>query len=374
MKKNYYAVIMILSLAAIAISGCATHAPYFRLDSSLQRDIRSLNGIEYLPLERLCSVYQIDYKWDAMTGVATLQKKSNFIVLRSGSDRILVNGDDKRLDAPVVLSGGAVLVPVSFVRSDIRPLAGTVPAKAIAPQVFVPGKFTFRTIILDPGHGGRDVGAIGRRLGLREKDMALAVAKRIKNILEDEGIKIIMTRNDDTFIPLSRRVEIANRANADLFVSVHINASRARYMRGFECYYLADTTDDNARARQAFEKSSLRADSDASIEHSRQLDKTLWDMTLTENRLESSELAGKICDSVEQSLAMGNKGVRSARFYVLKFTTMPSVLVEAGYISNRYEESKLQDPKFLDRIADAVSQGILKYKREYERTEGFTRV
>jgi len=71
---------------------------------------------------------------------------------------------------------------------------------------------------------------------------------------------------------------------------------------------------------------------------------------------------------------MGNKSVRSARFYVLKFTTMPSVLVEAGYISNRYEESKLQDPKFLDRIADAVSQGILKYKREYERTEGFTRV
>ena len=94
--------------------------------------------------------------------------------------------------------------------------------------------------------------------------------------------------------------------------------------------------------------------------------------SLTENRLESAELASSVCDSVEGSLAIGNRGIRSARFYVLKYTHMPSILVEAGYISNRYEEMKLRDPEFLNKLADALAQGILKYKREFERTGGFT--
>ena len=109
------------------------------------------------------------------------------------------------------------------------------------------------------------------------------------------------------------------------------------------------------------------------MEHSRPLDKTLWDMALTEDRLESSELAGYICDSINESLAMGDRGVKTARFYVLKHTNIPAVLVESGYISNKYEELKLKDPEFLDRLAESVAQGILRYKREYERTEGFTR-
>ena len=144
-------------------------------------------------------------------------------------------------------------------------------------------------------------------------------------------------------------------------------------MRGFECYYLSNATDDNARAVEARENSSLKMDEAATVEHSRLLDKTLWDMTLTENRIESSELAGSICSSIDEGLDMGSRGVRTARFYVLKHTNIPAVLVESGYISNKYEELKLKDPKFLDRIAESVAQGILKFKREYERTQGFTR-
>jgi len=114
-------------------------------------------------------------------------------------------------------------------------------------------------------------------------------------------------------------------------------------------------------------------DNTASMEHSRPLDRALWDMTLTENRLESSELASSICGSIDESLAMGDRGVRTARFYVLKHTNIPAVLVEAGYVSNKYDELKLKDPEFLDRIAESVAKGILRYKGEYERTEGFTR-
>jgi len=95
-------------------------------------------------------------------------------------------------------------------------------------------------------------------------------------------------------------------------------------------------------------------------------------MRLTENRLESAELANFICNSVEENVAIGNRGTRSARFYVLRFTYIPAVLVEAGYISNRYEESKLKDPAVIDRIAEGVAKGILRYKKEYEKTQGFT--
>lgn len=362
--------------AAIAlvlfVSGCAAQAPYFKLDASLQKSLRSFDGAQYVPLVRVCDVYALDCKWDSFTGTATIQRKSNRVVLRAGSAAALVNGNMRKLDRPAVFSGGALFVPVSFVTKDLAPIIGTRPLE-IAPAPETPRRFFIRTIVLDPGHGGRDAGATGRRLKLREKDMALGLARKLKGILEESGIRVIMTRSDDTFIPLPKRAQMANRIGADLFVSVHLNASRSRLMRGFECYFLSNATDDNARALEAFEDSSLKTEEWAAAEHSKRLDKTLWDMTLTENRLESAELAGRICDSVEESLTMGNRGVRSARFYVLKYTRMPAVLVEAGYISNKYEELKLRESDFLDRIAEALARGILKYKADYERTEGFTR-
>jgi len=370
-----YKIRLIAAIAlALFLAGCAAETPYLKLNPSLGQDIRNFSGTQYLPLARLCEVYGLGYKLDAFTNTATVEKGSIQIILRSGSETILSNGVEKRLDRPAILAGGAIFVPVSFARNSLGPVVGAKPPRempAVLPEG--PKRFVIKTMVIDPGHGGRDVGATGRRLRVREKDMALILARKIRDILERAGIKVIMTRNDDTFIPLSRRADIANSNGADLFVSVHLNASRSRFMRGFECYYLSNATDDNARALEAFEDSTLKLDKEANAEHSRGLDKTLWDMTLTENRLESAELAGHICDSVERSFTIGNRGVRAARFYVLKYTRMPSVLVEAGYISNRYEELKLKEPEFLDRIAEAVASGILKYKKEFERTEGFTK-
>ena len=143
-------------------------------------------------------------------------------------------------------------------------------------------------------------------------------------------------------------------------------------MGGFECYYLSEATDDNARALEALENSSLKLTDAASVDHSRPLDKALWDITLTENRRESAALAGDICGSVENSFAIKSRGTKTARFFVLKGTRMPAVLVETAYISNKNEEQKLNNSDFLDKISAAIAQGILKYKDEYERTEGFT--
>lgn len=362
---------VILCCLIIFLAGCAAQAPYLRLDSSLQKDIRTFDGIQYVPLIRLCERYDLDWKWDSFVKTAVIEKKGRGITLRAGSKTILVNGSEKKLEAPVLVSGGAVFVPASFVRNNLGSIAERFPPE-MAPEAVAPKTVTIRTVVIDAGHGGKDVGAMGRSIRLKEKNLTLAASKRLKKILEDNGIKVIMTRDDDKFISLPRRVEIANRSGSDLFVSVHANASRSRSLRGFECYYLSDATDDNARAIEALENASLKVDKGDILEHSKSLDATLWDMALTENRRESAELADHICDAVEDSSSVKNRGVRSARFYVLKWTRMPSVLVEMGYISNKYEEKKFKDTDFMNRIIDAVARGILAYKDRYERTGGFT--
>jgi N-acetylmuramoyl-L-alanine amidase len=362
-------------LAVLFIAGCAAQGPYLKLDPSLNTDIRVYENVQYVPLVRLCETYGLEWKWDSIIRTAVITKNGR-IILRPGSDRILVNGEEKKLGSPVVLNNGAVFVPVTFVKNDlglivsIRPPGEKVFEKV--PEMRAPGKYSIKTIVIDAGHGGKDPGAIGRRLGIRERDLALSIAKKLKRTLEDNGIRVIMTRDTDEFISLPERVRIANSSGADLFVSVHINASRSRSMNGFECYYLSEATNDNARALEAFENATLQTGEGTVVEHSSSLDKTLWDMKLTENRRESAQLAGDICSAVDNSLVTRNRGVKTARFYVVKFTRIPSVLVEVGYLSNKFDELKLKDGGYADRIADVIAKGILAYKSKYERTEGFT--
>lgn len=369
---KYIIIIFILCLFA----GCATEGTLLKLEPSLQKDIRSFDGTPYVPLVLLCDIYGLKWNWDPYVKVVTIEKQG-VIVLRVDSDSILSKGMQKRLDRPVLLKDGAVFVPVSFVKNELGAIVEVrpVPVSKVAEIRAAPSekKSTIRTVVIDAGHGGKDAGAVGRKLRLKERDINLTIARKLRNILEANGIRVVMTRDSDTFISLPKRVQIANSSGADLFVSIHVNASRSRSLLGFECYYLSEAMDDNARAVAARENASLKLGEDARIENSDGLSATLWDITLTENRRESIELARNICKSVDTSLAMKNRGIRSARFYVLKGVRMPAVLAEHGYISNRYEELKLSGSKYLDRLAGAVADGILAYKREYENTEGFTR-
>ena len=376
MKRHtykYYTLISILAFLAMALTGCASQSAYFKADPSVLASARTIGGAEYIPLEKLCGAYDVRYKWDSYISTAKIEKGSNEIVLRAGSGTILVNGAHKKMDRPAVLTSGEIYVPVSFVNKNFGSLVGAKVSEVTPPEVIERTRvYRIKTVVVDAGHGGKDPGATGRRSRLREKQMTLSIAKKLGSILERSGMRVVYTRNNDTFIPLPTRSNIANRAKADLFVSVHINASRSKSLNGFECYYLSEATDDNARALEAFEDSSLSMNEKAIVEHSRQLDKTLWDLALTENRTESSELASYICDSVEAGRETYTRGVKTARFYVLKHTNAPAVLVEIGYLSNRSEEIKLKDPSYLDRMAELVAGGILKYKKEYERTEGFS--
>jgi N-acetylmuramoyl-L-alanine amidase len=227
------------------------------------------------------------------------------------------------------------------------------------------------TIVIDPGHGGKDPGAIGIT-GLREKDVNLDISKLLKRRLQAEGINVILTRSCDKFLSLWQRAHIANEEKADFFISIHANASRSRQASGFEVYYLSEACDDSARAVQASENAALDFETDFKIKTSDQLKATLWDIIYTENRVESIELAQSLVNSMDNAKISRNRGVKSALFYVLKGTRIPSVLIEVGFISNRYEETKLKKSSYRQEIADCIAEGILNYKKRYELTDGFT--
>ncbi len=175
-----------------------------------------------------------------------------------------------------------------------------------------------------------------------------------------------VTRDDDTFIPLYDRPAVSEEKKADLFVSIHANATRSRWIQGFEVYYLTEAVDDNARALAAVENAPQELDKNVFRSQVQSLKATLWDMIFTENRKESIELANTIGKTVSHRMGMKLLGVKGAPFAVLKGSRVPAVLVEIGYISNREGERDLKDATYRQRMAEAIAQGIMSFKQYAE--------
>lgn len=214
-------------------------------------------------------------------------------------------------------------------------------------------------IVIDPGHGGKDPGAIGKG-GLKEKDITLKLSKMLREKLSSKlGSKIIMTRDTDVFIPLEERTAIANKHDADLFVSIHINASPKRTTSGIETYILNISNDEEAKRVAARENAtSKRSVSD--------LEFILNDLIKTAKTNDSIRLANSVHDRLVSKLKekfgdIRSNGVKGAPFYVLVGTKMPSILVEVSFISNPAEEKRLQDEKYLHEVIEGITTGLLSY-------------
>jgi N-acetylmuramoyl-L-alanine amidase len=214
-------------------------------------------------------------------------------------------------------------------------------------------------IVIDPGHGGHDTGTIGPN-GLQEKDLVLDVAKRLGRLLEARlGAEVIYTRQDDTFIPLETRTAIANREQADLFISIHANSSRDSDARGVETYYLNFTSSPEALEVAAREN----AVSEKSIHELQDLVKKI---ALKEKIEESREFAGDVQQSLYGGLALNNDGIRNrgikkAPFIVLIGANMPSILAEISFVSNPTDERRLGTAEHRQRIAESLYRGVSKY-------------
>jgi len=215
-------------------------------------------------------------------------------------------------------------------------------------------------IVIDPGHGGHDTGTIGPT-GLQEKDVVLDVALRLKKLLErSTGCTVIMTRSDDTFIPLEERTAIANEKAADLFISIHANASRDKSARGIETYYLNFTSSPDALEVAARENAT-------SQESVHQLQDLIKKIAMTEKIEESQEFARRVQHDVQERVAkasgspLRDRGIKKAPFVVLIGANMPSILSEISFLTNPRDERLLKRGDYRQRVADALYRGVLDY-------------
>jgi N-acetylmuramoyl-L-alanine amidase len=281
--------------------------------------------------------------------------------------RIAVSGSDVRiqLTAPDVVGDAYQLNNPPRVVVDFRKGAAGAPGSttplAPQPQRDTPG---IRTIVIDPGHGGREVGAVGPN-GLLEKDLTLAISRKLAAALSRRvGARVVLTREDDSLVSLDQRTAIANQYEADLFLSVHMNAAVVPDAKGSETYFLSLEASDEL-ARKAAETENA-AHSDASSD----LKLILWDLAQQAYLDESSRFAQSIQEALNAASSIANRGVKQAPFKVLVGATMPAALVEVGFITNAEEEAKLQTDAFQNAMVEAIVNAVERYKTDYETRIG----
>ena len=222
-------------------------------------------------------------------------------------------------------------------------------------------------VVIDPGHGGHDEGTRGPT-GLLEKDLVLDVAQRLGALIEDQmGAEVVYTRTSNVFVPLEERTAIANRAEADLFLSLHANSSPYKAISGSEVYYLSFTTSKEALDVAARENASTG-------QSIHELEDLLKKIALSEKVTESSEFASRIQRELygtwnKLSGVTRNRGVKKAPFVVLIGANMPSVLAEIGFISNPHDESLLKKPEQRQHIAEALFRGVSAYAATLSRLD-----
>lgn len=219
------------------------------------------------------------------------------------------------------------------------------------------------TIALDPGHGGEDPGAIGTR-GNREKDIVLSIAKRLKKKIEEQpNMRVMLTRDDDFFVPLGMRVKKARKVQADLFVSIHADAFVQATARGSSVFALSEKGASSAAARwMANRENSADQIGGVNIQtHDRQLASVLLDLSTTAQINDSLRLGKSVLDEIGGINKLHRGAVEQAGFAVLKAPDIPSILIETAFISNPEEEAKLTDNAYQDEMASAIMSGIKKY-------------
>ena len=265
----------------------------------------------------------------------------------SETTRVVVSADSQKDLSPIVTDNSFTL---NFVQSGQAPTLSQQSRRDLR-------------VVIDPGHGGKDPGAIGHR-GFREKVVAFNFSVAIKEYLEQSGIEVLLTREDDTFISLSDRTAFANRKKADVFVSIHANAAESSSLRGIETYFLSPARSERAKRVAATENKEVM---DKMAELSSQ--NTFLSLLNRERIIESNKLAIDVQQNMLFNVSqvysdVRDGGVREAPFWVLVGAQMPAVLVEIGYLTNATEAERLvlrKHREYQDAIARGIAEGIINY-------------
>ncbi|HVP92078.1 MAG TPA: N-acetylmuramoyl-L-alanine amidase [Terriglobales bacterium] len=224
-----------------------------------------------------------------------------------------------------------------------------------------------RTVVIDPGHGGMELGAKGK-LGHLEKDITLSVALKLKALIErNMAFRVVLTRDKDVDVPVESRAAVANNVKADLFISIHTNGSRQKAAEGSETFFLSSgpTPDEETRRLAYLENNGSRIEEHADRTSEGDVKMILWDMAQTAYIRQSSQLADLIQAELNALLGTRNRGIKQAPFKVLTGVACPAVLVEAAFISNPAEEKRLATDEFQASVAEAIYRGLSKYLQLY---------
>ena len=266
----------------------------------------------------------------------------------------------------------AQVPPATAVMKTETPVMSAAPQAPVmkaAPEVTISSARKKMRIMVDPGHGGKDPGALRSRV--REKELNLAVSKELYKLLQKGGFEVKITRDNDTFIPLSERSKKANTFKADLFVSIHTNSSKNKNANGFEVYFRSEkATDKEAADTAALENEAMQYEE----VHYNFVDALLQSLAKNEYINESSKVAGYVRNAVYKQPGIGiavnqNNSVRQANFYVLKGVQSPAILIEMGYISSQKDRGRLTQSAVQKRMAQGIYDGI----RNYAKAEGWTK-
>src|SRR5881392_985150 len=315
---------MALFAAGIALAQRSTFAASYW-------EIIKVSGHDYLSVDNISRFYGLPAGVAAAGEKSQLETVKNPLEFVSGSREAMINGARSWLCFPLVEQDGKYLVSRTDVAKTIEPL--------VRPHRVAVGKV--ETVVLDPGHGGHDKGQVSR-FGY-EKDFALDVARKLRPLLQAKGLRVIMTREGDYFVPLEVRAQIANAARDSIFVSIHFNATNDNpNATGFEIFSFtprgAPSTSDSAIASSSF---SMQAGSEVDGQ--------------------SMALSACIYHSLLGHIPEFDRGIKRARFAVLRLTRVPAVLIEGGFLTERGESQLIAKKDWRGKLAQAIGVGIENY-------------
>ncbi|MFW5883394.1 MAG: N-acetylmuramoyl-L-alanine amidase family protein [Verrucomicrobiota bacterium] len=303
----------------------------------------NINGTTYISLDIIAARLGMEARETERDEVAELRSQWTQMKFKRNRKAFMLNGHTVHLAWPVALSRGQLFISEIDYEKNLQPL--------LTPQVFAEQTPRLYRIVIDPGHGGKDPGAENQRIGTNEKTLALAVAHRLKAELERYGYQVLLTREDDHFLELNKRPAFANQVEADLFISLHFNAETSRTVRGIETFIF---TPLNAPSTA---RNSLHWTDKKTYPGN---DNDVW-----------STMAGFYMQrALTRHTGEPDRGLKRARFAVLRDAAVPAMLVELGFISTDSTARAAQSAAQQQQWVKAMVAGILDYQKTLDRLRG----
>ena len=339
---NHYSKLFLLVFVVILIGGCATVPPVTVAPTT--------------SLEDVCKRYNIQWQFDSVTQVVLLEFKDHKAKALVGSSVVLIGQQKVGLSGPLRRKNSTIYVPDDFESKVIGSFGAVRSRLGYGVEA---SSLKIHTIVIDPGHGGKDPGAKGFA-GVREKDVVLDIAKKLKLLLQEAGLNVIMTRESDTYPSLEQRTKMATDKDVDFFVSIHANSMPSRKTQGVEVYYVKTQhkRDLDEEQRHKNEKMFTRS---LNAAPSNTLSAIVADMMYQLKISESGKMAMRLAHDLSSDLDTPNRGARHCRYFVVRNTLEPAVLIETGFLTNKQEEKRLNSSEYRQRLAESIARSILTY-------------